>query len=148
VSAEGDVAALLADVEPRPRVVLVDSRSERRAVMRRVVEQALGAGTVVAQAGSEAEALAAAGSQSADAVVVEIQMPRASGLATSAALRAAHPGLRILVCTFHGDSSTRAQAAAAGADVYLLKPVNARDLRRALQSDVARPAARASLAFR
>jgi DNA-binding NarL/FixJ family response regulator len=86
-------------------------------------------------------------------VVVEIQMPLASGLATIAALRADYPGLRIVVCTFHGDSSTREQAAAAGADAYLLKPVNARDLRRALQSfpgpaDAVMPNARASPALR
>jgi len=135
MSAEADVAALVADLEPRPRVVLVDSRSERRAVMRRVVEQALGDDTVVAQVGTETEALAAVDHRLADAVVVEIQMPLAEGLSVISALRAARPSLRIVVCTFHGDRSTQAQAAAAGADAYLVKPVNARDLRRALHPE-------------
>jgi CheY-like chemotaxis protein len=130
-----DIATLLADIEPRPRVVLVDSRSERRAVMRRVVEQALGADTVVAQVGSEAEALAAAERRLADAAVVEIQMPIADGLSVIAALRAARPSLLIVVCTFHADRLTQAQATEAGADSYLVKPFSARDLRRAVHSE-------------
>jgi CheY-like chemotaxis protein len=135
MSDEVDVAALVADMEPRPRVVLIDSRSERRAVMRRVVEQALGDDTVVAQVGNEVEALAAVERRLADAAVVEIQMPVADGLSVIAALRAARPSLLIVVCTFHGDRGTQAQAAEAGADSYLVKPFSARDLRRALHSD-------------
>jgi CheY-like chemotaxis protein len=130
-----DVAALVAEIEPRPRVVLIDSRSERRAVMRRVVEQALGVDTVVAQVGSEAEAVAAVERRLADAAVVEIQMPVADGLSVIAALRAARPSLLIVVCTFHADRHTQEQAAEAGADSYLVKPFSARDLRRAVHSE-------------
>jgi CheY-like chemotaxis protein len=130
-----DVAALVAEIEPRPRVVLIDSRSERRAVMRRVVEQALGVDTVVAQVGSEAEAVAAVERRLADAAVVEIQMPVADGLSVIAALRAARPSLLIVVCTFHADRHTQEQAAGAGADSYLVKPFSARDLRRAVHSE-------------
>jgi CheY-like chemotaxis protein len=130
-----DVAALVAEIEPRPRVVLIDSRSERRAVMRRVVEQALGVDTVVAQVGSEAEAVAAVERRLADAAVVEIQMPVADGLSVIAALRAVRPSLLIVVCTFHADRHTKEQAAEAGADSYLVKPFSARDLRRAVHSE-------------
>jgi CheY-like chemotaxis protein len=117
-----------------PRVVLVDVRSERRAVMRRVVEQALGDGTVLAEVGTASEALAAVEHQGADVVVVEVQLPLAGGLAVIAALRVAYPALAIVVCTFHRDAATQRSAEEAGADAYLVKPVNSRDLRQALLS--------------
>jgi DNA-binding response OmpR family regulator len=122
------------DLGRRPKVVLVDVRQERRAVMRRVIEQALGEGTVVAQVGTASEALAAAELHLADVAVVEIQLPLTEGLAVIAALRAAQPGLVIVVCTFHSDSLTQQRARDAGADTYLLKPVNARELRRVVRS--------------
>jgi two-component system response regulator DesR len=100
--------------------------------MRMVVESGAGAATVVAQVASAEEALAAVDRGGADAAVVEVQLPVADGLAVIAALRAAYPSLVIVVCTFHRDPETKRLAAAAGADSYLVKPVSARDLRRAL----------------
>jgi ActR/RegA family two-component response regulator len=63
-----------------------------------------------------------------------VQMPLAEGLGLIAELRAAHPSLLIVVCTFHADRATQLQAHSAGADSYLVKPASARDLRRALGS--------------
>lgn len=104
--------------------------------MRVLVESGERAGTVVAQADSPATALAAADRYDPDVVVLEIQMPIAAGLAAVAGLRAAHPSLVIVVCTFHRDPSTRRQALVAGADVYLAKPVSARDLGTACRTSV------------
>lgn len=130
----------LPTVEAPLRVLLVDDRSERREVMRVVVETGDSAGTVVAQAGSPAAAVAAAGRYDPDVVVLEIQMPVAAGLATIASLRAAHASLVIVVCTFHADPSTRRQALVAGADAYLSKPVSARELHTACRQRSASPA--------
>jgi DNA-binding NarL/FixJ family response regulator len=122
------------DLVMRSRVVLVDVRPERRALMRGVVEMAIGPGTVRAEVASGSEALAAVERHHADAVIVEIQLPVAEGLAVIAALRSAHPAVAILVCTFHHDRTTEREATEAGADAYLVKPVNARDVRAALGS--------------
>lgn len=124
----------LTTAQSPPRVLLVDERSERREVMRVVVETGDSAGTVVAQADSAAAAVAAADRYDPDVVVLEIQMPVAVGLATIAALRAAHPSLVIVVCTFHADPSTRRQALVAGANAYLNKPVSARELHAACRT--------------
>lgn len=118
-------------VETPPRVLLVDDRSERREVIRVLVETGGSAGTVVAQADSPAAAVAAAGRTEPDVAVLEIQMPVAAGLAAIAGLRAEHPSLLIVVCTFHANPSTRRQALAAGANAYLGKPVSAREFHTA-----------------
>lgn len=117
-----------------PRVVLVDVRPERRALVGRVVDLALGSGTVVAEVATASEAVAAMDRQTIDTAIVEVQLPVTEGLSVIAALRAARPELMIVVCTFHDDKTTRKDAAAAGADIYLVKPVNARELRDALRS--------------
>lgn len=105
--------------------------------MRVVVETGDNAGMVVAQADSAAAAAAAADRYDPDVVLLEIQMPVGAGLATIAGLRAAHPSLVIVVCTFHADPSTRRQALVAGANAYLSKPVSARELHVALRTSMA-----------
>jgi DNA-binding response OmpR family regulator len=113
----------------RPAVVLVDIRPERRGPMLSVVQAAIGDGTV-APAGNISEALGAIDRYRAGAAVVEVD---ADG-AVITALRAAHPSLVIIVCTFRGDAATRRQAEEAGADAYLVKPVSTREIRTALEA--------------
>ncbi len=129
-------AAPIPPDKPGPRVLLVDARPERSALIRMVVEAGQGGGTVVASAGTPSEAVAAVDRQAVDAAVVEIQMPVDVGLAAIAALRAGHPSLVIVVCSFHGDALTRQQAYSAGANSYLTKPVSARDLQAACVTPV------------
>lgn len=126
------------------KAVLVDARSERRALMRRVVDLALGTGTVVAEVGTVDEAVIAVGRHSADAVLLEPPAPVAEWLAGIAELRAADPSLVIVVCSFRADLATRFQACDAGADSYLVKPLSARELRLALGSARSGPAAPAT----
>jgi DNA-binding NarL/FixJ family response regulator len=121
--------------------VLIDVRQERRGVMRNMLELTLGSGTVVAESATAAEASVAVDTCSANAVVIEVQLPVEDGLATIAALREAHPSLAIVVCTFRGDRDTQQKAERAGADAYLVKPVSARQFRSALGSDRRLPVA-------
>jgi DNA-binding NarL/FixJ family response regulator len=64
----------------------------------------------------------------ADVALMEIQMPVAEGLATIGALRGKFPDIRIIVCSFHGDSATREAARLHGADGYLIKPFDVDEL--------------------
>jgi DNA-binding NarL/FixJ family response regulator len=132
--AAADAIASAGGLGPQPRIVLVDIRPERRALMCKVLDLALASGTVVAQVASASDAIAAVEGHGAGVAVVEIQMPLAVGLAVVAELRAAYPTLLIVVCTFHHDRATQRQAVDAGADAYLLKPVTGRELRKALGS--------------
>lgn len=115
------------ELEARRDVVLVDVRPERRGPMLSVVKAAIGAGTV-AQVGTIAEALLAVDRNGAYAAVVDTDE------AVIAGLRAGHPALVIVVCTFRGDRAARRQAEEAGADAYLVKPVSTRELRTALDA--------------
>ena len=144
MSAPADAAGLgaAAGLEAKAAVVLVDVRPERRGPMISVVQAAIGDG-IVAQVGNTPEALSAVERYDAHAAVVEVD---AGGLSVIAALRAAHPSLVILVCTFRSDPETRRQAEEAGADAYLLKPVSTREIRTAL--DAGRRAPLADTAIR
>jgi two-component system chemotaxis response regulator CheY len=110
------------------RVLLVDERPERRSVIHALVQARAGAGTVVAEAASAADALSALQAGAVDAAVVEIQMPVPVGIAVIAALRAEQAELVIVVCSFHAGPAARHEALKAGADAYLTKPVSPRDL--------------------
>ncbi len=118
---------------PACRVLLVDDLTARRSVMRTVVD-ASGDATVVAEAATADAALRVIEDGSVDAAVVELQMPVPAGLAAIAALRAADLSLVIVACSFHAAASSREQALLAGADVYLAKPVNSRELLRAVRT--------------
>ena len=118
-----------AGLQLKPAVVLVDVRPERRGPMISVVQAAIGEG-IVAPAGNVAEALGAIERYRAYAAVVEVD---ADGTVIPA-LRAAHPSLVIVVCTFRGDTAARRQAHEAGADAYLVKPVSTREIRTALEA--------------
>jgi DNA-binding NarL/FixJ family response regulator len=118
---------------PSPlRVILVDTRDDRRSVTRQLVERVATA-TVVAEANSRAEAVVQVGREGADAVVVDVRMPIAEGLATIAELRRSSASLGIVVCSFDLDQGTAERALAEGADVCLAKPVRPEDVRVAFE---------------
>jgi len=116
------------------RVVLVDSRDERRQVMRHVVQGTDAGATVVGEADNATEATALVENKHADAVVLDIQMPLRKGLETIAALRGRFADLGIVVCSFHLDPVTKEEAFAQGADAYLAKPLGPADLNAVLKS--------------
>lgn len=121
--------------EPRTRVVLVDPRTDRRAVMRQVFEHSGVDAAVVAEANGGADAIGLVEEHHADLAVVELPLPVADGLATIAALRQRFPDLAIVVISFNTDGAVKGQATAGGADAYLVKPVNAREVVAAMPGD-------------
>jgi CheY-like chemotaxis protein len=126
------------------RVLLIDNRPERRELMRHLVAATGLADADVAEAATAPEATALLERGDRDVAVVEIQLPVALGLETIAAVRSHSPGLKIVVCSFHRDEATKAQAVAQGADAYLDKPVSSLSLqnvfrRFTLESPAQRP---------
>lgn len=114
------------------RVVLVDTRPERRDLMRWMVGGDDAIAVVVGEADSNDGALAIVEDERADAVVLDVHMPVAAGLAAIRALRARNPRIGIVVCSFDLDKATVERVLAAGADSGLAKPVNRRDIHTAL----------------
>jgi DNA-binding NarL/FixJ family response regulator len=120
------------------RIVLVDSREERRQLMVNVVEAYADRASVVAQAGSRDSALLLVHEYQADGVVMDVRMPVGEGLATIAELRRRVPRLAIIVCSFDLDRATATKVLDHGANACLAKPVSPWELLAAL--DGARPA--------
>ncbi len=116
------------------RVLVLDAKDDRRQIMRHVVELGDEDVKVVGFAHDATSALEAVDRLGASVVLIEIQLPVAQGLAAIGALRDAHPTLRIVVCSFHENASTREAAIACGADTYVAKPVSPRALRPLLRS--------------
>lgn len=118
------------------RVVAIDSRNERRQVMRRMLEQCFEAGEI-AEAGSRDVAIELVGRCHPDVVILDVAMPLEEGLDTITALRLISPPPRIVVCSFRHDAATVAAAIDRGADAYVNKPVGLADLRAALGAPLA-----------
>ena len=105
---------------------------------RRSLEQLFSMSTGFSLAGSFASAPAAlmqaeraGGSQAPvpwDLVVTDIEMPTMSGIEATRRLKAAHPGLKVVVLTVFEQPETILEAICAGADGYLLKKSRAREL--------------------
>lgn len=136
VTDHAEVARPDVPTAPGLRVVIVDTRHERRQVMRHLAEHCGAELVVVGSVESAEEALASITAARANAVIVEIQLPIVDGLETISKLRSAHADLGIVVCSFHATAVTQRDALARGADVYLTKPVSARELARGLDAAV------------
>ncbi|MFF3611579.1 response regulator [Streptomyces sp. NPDC002580] len=83
---------------------------------------------VVAEAGDGAEAIAMAREHEVDLVVLDIAMPRMTGLQAARELIALKPGLRVLMLTMHDNEQYFFRALKVGASGYVLKSVADRDL--------------------
>lgn len=77
------------------------------------------------------EALELLETQSVDLILMDIRMPGMSGIQTTHAIRNGAPSIKdlpIIALTADGSAETNAACMAAGADLFLTKPVLARDL--------------------
>jgi DNA-binding NarL/FixJ family response regulator len=83
---------------------------------------------VVAEAGDGAEAIAKARSEDIDLAILDIAMPRLTGLQAARELSRLRPELRILILTMYDNEQYFFEALRAGAAGYVLKSVADRDL--------------------
>ncbi|MEU7332462.1 response regulator transcription factor [Streptomyces parvus] len=84
--------------------------------------------TVVAEAGDGAEAIETARGEQPDLVILDIAMPRLTGLQAARELSRVMPGVRILMLTMYDNEQYFFEALKAGAAGYVLKSVADRDL--------------------
>ncbi len=87
---------------------------------------------VVGEASDGDEAVRVAEQCPADLMLLDVNMPRADGIAAVKALRARRLPVKILMLTISQNDSDLLNAIRAGADGYLLKNTEPEDLRRAL----------------
>ncbi|QNP61912.1 response regulator [Streptomyces genisteinicus] len=113
---------------PRPaRILLADDHALVRRGVRLILDGEPDL-TVVAEAGDGAEAVALAKREDVDLAVLDIAMPRLTGLQAARELSRLRPDLRILILTMYDNEQYFFEALKAGASGYVLKSVADRDL--------------------
>jgi DNA-binding NarL/FixJ family response regulator len=113
------------DAEPI-RVIVVDDHDLLRKGLRDLLtEHGL---RVVGEAGDGEDAVRLVAHAAPDVVVMDLNMPRMSGVEATRRLAEVAPNTRVLVLTVSAEEETVAQAIEAGATGYLLKDASGEDI--------------------
>jgi DNA-binding NarL/FixJ family response regulator len=89
---------------------------------------------VVGQAGSGEEAVELADRLEPDAILMDVRMPGSTGLEATRRIAQGHPSIAIVMLTVSEDEDDLFEAIKAGARGYLLKNLEARELRSMLEA--------------
>ena len=104
-------------------VLICEDNEAVRALVGIIVDRALGL-TVVGEAADGDEAIVEATRLQPDVIILDLAMPRLSGLEAIPVLRRIAPGAQIIVFSGFASASVGAQALALGAVSYLEKGAN------------------------
>jgi DNA-binding NarL/FixJ family response regulator len=113
-------------------ILLADDHAVVRAGIRQFLEQAVDL-RVVAEAEDGAAARRLIAAHQPDVAVLDIQMPRATGIEVARWSRAAHPAVGVLILTAYDDDPYVAAALQAGANGYVLKTAAPEEMIRAVR---------------
>jgi two-component system OmpR family response regulator len=113
------------------RILIVDDDPELRALLRDYLG---GNGFAVDLAEDGAAMRKAMAAAAPDLVILDLMLPGEDGLALCRALRAESPSLPILMLTARGEDTDRIVGLEMGADDYLPKPFNPRELLARIRS--------------
>ncbi|ACN14538.1 two component transcriptional regulator (LuxR family protein) [Desulforapulum autotrophicum HRM2] len=102
------------------RVVIADDHAMLRRGICQVIETQEGV-SVVGEVGDGIELLNLLSTQPADLVILDISMPKMSGIEAAKKIRATYPGIKILFLSMHKRNEYLYHAFSAGANGYLLK---------------------------
>ena len=109
------------------RVLIVDDAEDLRMLLRARMETRDGL-TVVGEAADGQAAVELATELQPDLVMLDLAMPRMDGLEALPLIRAAVPGVRVIVLSGFNQSTLADKAIAAGADRYVVKGGSMREL--------------------
>jgi two-component system response regulator DevR len=115
------------------RLLIVDDHEVVRQGLVALLDRRAGF-SVVAEAGTVAEAIAQARRHQPDIVVMDIRLPDGSGVEACREIRSELPETRVVMLTSYPDEEAVLSAIVAGASGYLLKQIRARDLVAALET--------------
>lgn len=111
----------------KTRILLADDHAVVRRGLRLVLDSEPDL-EVVAEVGDGAEAVQRALAEDIDLAVLDIAMPRLTGLQAARELSQRRPDLRVLILSMHDNEQYLLEALRAGASGYVLKSVADRDL--------------------
>ncbi len=119
----------------KTRVLLADDHAVVRSGLRMVLDEQPDI-EVVAEAGDGAEAVQKALDLPLDLAILDVSMPRMTGLQAVAELRRRRPELRVLILSMHDNEQYFFEALKAGASGYVLKSAANRDLVEAVRASM------------
>jgi len=119
--------------ESRIRIVVADDHALVRAGITGVLD-ATPEFDLVGEAATGREAIELVARHDPHVAVLDISMPGMSGLEAAARLRRGHPALRILILSVHDHSEYVMESIRAGANGYLRKDAEPRELRDAIRA--------------
>lgn len=119
----------------KTRVLLADDHVVVRSGLKLVLDSEPDI-EVVAEAGDGAEAVRRALVEDIDLAILDVSMPRLTGMQAAAELHKRRPSLRVLMLSMHDDEQYFFEALKAGASGYVLKTVADRDLVEAVRASM------------
>jgi DNA-binding NarL/FixJ family response regulator len=119
----------------KTRVLLADDHELVRSGLRLVLDSQPDI-EVVAEATDGAEAVRKGLSEAVDLAVIDVSMPRLTGLQAADELHRHRPSLRVLMLSMHDNEQYFFAALKAGASGYVLKSAANRDLVRAVRASM------------
>ncbi len=115
------------------RLVLADDHAVVRSGTRELLEQQHDL-KIVGEASNGEEAVQLAGELQPDVVVMDVRMPKMTGVEATKKIKELYPHIRILVLTAHDDDEYVFALLQAGANGYLLKTAEIEELVRAIRT--------------
>jgi DNA-binding NarL/FixJ family response regulator len=117
------------------RILIADDHTLVRAGLRRILEDEVDF-EVAAEAADGAEAVTAALAQEIDVAILDISMPKLTGLLAARRILEQRPDVRVLVLSMHDNEEFLFEALRAGASGYVLKSSAESDLVNACRTAV------------
>jgi two-component system KDP operon response regulator KdpE len=121
-----------------PNILVTDDDPDLRRVLRRTLDAL---GFAVTESCDGEQALRAAESKQFHAVLLDVNMPGAGGIATCRKMRRGDPNLQILMLSVRDREADKIAAFDAGADDYITKPFSVSELAARLRAAVRRSGA-------
>jgi len=111
----------------RKKILVVDDEESVRNLCTACIQHALGQGYEVVEAADGDEAIAAAGVEQPDLILLDIMMPEVDGFEVCRRLKASAEtrDIPVIFLTALGEEKDVEQGLALGGDAYVVKPFNA-----------------------
>jgi two-component system response regulator HydG len=110
----------------KPRILVVDDESSHR----QMIEAVLSAeGYEISQADDGQTAIVAVEDRFYDLVIMDIRMPKISGIEALKKIKVISPGIPIIIMTAYASVGTAVEALKSGAYDYLIKPLDIEELK-------------------
>lgn len=135
MSSQPEVTLLGPEKAPTGKVLIVDDETSIRWALRKTLQ---GMNFEITEAETGEQAIALVRTIRIDAVLLDIEMPGLNGIETCKQLRKLMPFLGIVMLTVRSSEGDKILALDAGADDYITKPFNIRELAARLRAAVRR----------